>query len=81
MTSGLTIFRLFIYLVRDLRLARDFGFFIPDLSRYLAPEMTSFIWSGIRSNGPKMPIFGKNASFGPNLAVFWPKIQFFGGRE
>ena len=31
-------------------------------------------WSGIRSNGPKMPIFGKKNNFGPNLAVFGPKI-------
>ena len=23
----------------------------------------------------------QNASFGPNLAIFGPKIQFFGGRE
>ena len=38
-------------------------------------------WSGIRLNGPNMPIFGRNASFGPNLAIFGPKIQFLGGRE
>ena len=44
-------------------------------------------WSGMGRNGQKMPIFGpntkmtKHAYFGPNLAVFGPKLQFFGGRE
>ena len=45
--------------------------------RQLVPVV---FWSGIRSNGPKMPIFGqKYQLFGPNLAVFGPKIQFLGG--
>ena len=31
--------------------------------------------------GQKCRYLAQNASFGPNLAVFGPKIQFFGGRE
>ena len=31
--------------------------------------------------GQKCRYLAKNASFGPNLAVFGPQIQFFGGRE
>ena len=31
--------------------------------------------------GQKCRYLAKNASFGPYLAVFGPKIQFFGGRE
>ena len=38
-------------------------------------------WSAIRSNGPKCQYLAQKASFGPNFAVFGPKIQFFGGRE
>merc|ERR1711928_250967 len=37
-----------------------------------------FFWSGIRSNGPKMPIFGPKCQFGPNLAVLGPKSNFLG---
>ena len=29
--------------------------------------------------GQKCPYLAKNVSFGPNLAVFWPKIYFLGG--
>ena len=29
----------------------------------------------------KCPYLTENASYGPNLAVFGPKIQLFGGRE
>ena len=36
-------------------------------------------WSATGSNGPKMPIFGKKANFGPNLAVYGPKILIFIG--
>ena len=31
--------------------------------------------------GQKCRYLAQNASFGPNLAVFGPQIQFFGGRE
>ena len=31
--------------------------------------------------GQKCQYLAQNASFGPNLAVFGSKIQFFGGRE
>ena len=38
-------------------------------------------WSGIRSNGPKMPIFGPKCQFWAKFGRFWEQIQFFGGRE
>ena len=37
-------------------------------------------WSGIESNGPNMIVqMIKNTYFGPNLAVFGPKIYFLEG--
>ena len=39
----------------------------------------SVFWSGIGSNGPKMPIFDQKCQFWPSLDLFGPKIQFFGG--
>ena len=38
-------------------------------------------WLLVGPMGQKCQHLAKNASFGPNLAVFGPKIQFFGGRE
>merc|ERR1712012_248544 len=35
-------------------------------------------WSGIRSNGPKMPIFGPKCQFWAKFGLFGPKIQFLG---
>ena len=40
-----------------------------------------FFGQALDQMGQKCRYLAKNASFGPNLAVFGPKIQFFGGRE
>ena len=36
-------------------------------------------WSGIRSNGPKMPIFGQKCQFWAKFGRFWAKNPIFGG--
>merc|ERR1711973_597464 len=38
-------------------------------------------WTKCSKNGNIWPKMTKNADFGPNLAVFGPKIQFFGGKD
>ena len=40
-------------------------------------------WSGMGSNGPKMPIFGQKCQFWAKFGRFWAKIHFFlgGGME
>ena len=38
-------------------------------------------WSGIRSNGPKMPIFGPKCQFWAKFGRFWAQNPIFGGRE
>ena len=40
-----------------------------------------FFGQALDEMGQKCRSLAKNASFGPNLAIFGPKIQFFGGRE
>ena len=40
-----------------------------------------FFGQALDQMGQKCRYLAKNAHFGPNLAVFGPKIQFFGGRE
>ena len=35
-------------------------------------------WSGMRPNGPKMPIFGNKASIGPQILIFMGVSQSFG---
>ena len=40
-----------------------------------------FFAQALDQMGQKCRCLAKNASFGPNLVVFGPKIQFFGGRE
>ena len=40
-----------------------------------------FFGQALDQMGPKCRYLAQNASFGPDLAVFGPKIQFFGGRE
>ena len=40
-----------------------------------------FFGQALDQMGQKCRYLAKNASFGPNLAVFGPKVQFFGGRE
>ena len=40
-----------------------------------------FFGQALDQMGQKCWYLAQNASFGPNLAVFGPKIQFFGGRE
>ena len=40
-----------------------------------------FFGQAIDQMGQKCRYLAKNASVGSNLAVFWPKIQFFGGME
>ena len=40
-----------------------------------------FFGQALDQMGQKCRYLAKNASFGPNLAVFGPKIQFLGGRE
>ena len=46
------------------------------------PEITprqlvcTVFWLGIGLNGPNCLYLAKNVSFGPNLAVFCPKIRF-----
>ena len=40
-----------------------------------------FFGQSLDQMGQKCRCLAQNASFGPNLAVFGPKIQFFGGRE
>ena len=37
-----------------------------------------FFGQALDQMGQKCRYLAQNASFGPNLAVFWPKIQFFG---
>ena len=48
------------------------------LSRQL---VALFIGQALDQMGQKCPYLTKNASFGPNLDVFGPKTQIFGGRE
>ena len=38
-----------------------------------------FFVQALDQRGQKCPYLTKNASFGPNLAVFGPKIHFLGG--
>ena len=60
-----------------MRVSNSFGTNITEKPpRQLVPIV---FWSGIKSNGPKMSIFGQNASFGSNLAVFGPKSNFLAG--
>ena len=40
-----------------------------------------FFGHALDQMGQKCRYLAQNASFGPNLTVFGPKIQFFGGRE
>merc|ERR1711994_111494 len=40
-----------------------------------------FFGQAVDQMGQKCRYLAQNASFGPNLAVFGPKIQFLGGRE
>ena len=40
-----------------------------------------FFGQALDQMGQKCRYLAQNASFGPNLAVFGPKIQFLGGRE
>ena len=40
-----------------------------------------FFGQALDQIGQKCQYLAKNSSFGPNLAVFGPKIQFLGGRE
>ena len=40
-----------------------------------------FFGQAIDQIGEKCRYLAQNNSFGPNLAVFGPQIQFFGGRE
>ena len=40
-----------------------------------------FFGQALDQMGQKWPYFAQNASFGPNLTIFWPKIQFFWERE
>ena len=40
-----------------------------------------FFGHALDQMGQKCRYLAQNASFGPYLAVFGPKIQFFGGRE
>merc|ERR1739836_296440 len=40
-----------------------------------------FFGQALDQMGQKCRYLAQNTSFGPNLAVFGPKIQFFGGRE
>ena len=40
-----------------------------------------FFGQAVDQMGQKCRYLAENASFGPNLAVFGPKIQFFRGRE
>ena len=40
-----------------------------------------FFGQALDQMGQKCRYLAQNASFWPNLAVFGPKIQFFGGRE
>ena len=51
--------------------SKSFGTNITD--NHLDNLSAFFFWSGSKSNGPKMPIFG------PNLAVYGPKILIFMG--
>ena len=40
-----------------------------------------FFGQALDQMGQKCPYLAQNASFGPNLAVLGPIIQFFGGKE
>ena len=42
---------------------------------------TLFFGQALDQMGQKCRYLAQNARFWPNLAVFEPKIQFFGGRE
>ena len=46
--------------------------------KHLVRIVFCWVWDEM---GQNCPYLAENGSFGPNLAVFGPKIQFFGGRE
>ena len=62
-----------------MRVSKSFGTQIMEKPpRQLVPIVFWLAWEQM---GQKCRYLAKNARFGPNLAVFWTKIQFFVGRE
>ena len=59
--------------------SKSFGTNITE--NYLDNLSALFFGQTIDQMGQKCRYLAQNASFGANLAVFGPKIQFFGGRE
>ena len=59
--------------------SKSFGTNITE--NYLDNLSALFFGHALDQVGQKCRYLAQNASFGPNLAVFGPKIQFFGGRE
>ena len=60
-------------------LSKSFGTNITE--KYLGNLSALFFGHALDQMGPKCRYLAENASFWPNLAVFGPKFQFFGGRE
>jgi hypothetical protein len=59
--------------------SKSFGTNITETTWTTCPHF--FFGLALDQMGQKCRYLAQNASFGPNLAVFGPQIQFFGGRE